>query len=65
MTETLDDLSMKKLQELEVLTTQLLAAMRRTPLQNQVVYEELVRLEKQLSTIRLTRFDAANPTFTR
>mgnify|MGYP001161989346 CR=1 FL=1 len=63
MSKSLDELSPKKLQELEVLTEQLLSTMKRTPLQHEPIFEELTRLEAQLSRIRRARFDDANPTF--
>lgn len=62
---TPDELTHKKLQELEMLTAQLRAAMKRTSLQESPIYEELTQLEAELSRIRRARFDEENPTFTR
>lgn len=64
MYPALDDLPQKKLQELELLTRQLMEAMRRTKLQSEPVFEELKQLEVQLTKLRQANFDAAHPTFT-
>ena len=65
MMESLQELTPKKLQELELLTSQLLTAMKRTGLEKESIFADLSHLEAELSRIRRARFDAENPTFTR
>ncbi|MBK8033489.1 MAG: hypothetical protein J0M07_23180 [Anaerolineae bacterium] len=62
--ESLNELPPKKLQELELLTSQLLNAMKRTGLERETVYADLTQLHSELGRIRRERFDSDNPNFT-
>jgi hypothetical protein len=59
----LENVSAKQLNEVERLTRDLLAALRKAKLQNEPVAESLRQLEIELGQMRRSRFDNANPEY--
>ncbi|MBE2271901.1 MAG: hypothetical protein IAE80_26945 [Anaerolinea sp.] len=57
----LDGINQKDLNELERLTRELIAQMRKAKLTNEPLVDALAAFERELSDLRRERFDASNP----
>jgi hypothetical protein len=59
----LDAISTKNLNEMERLTRELMAVIRKSKLENEALVEALRQFEIEVGNLRRVRFDAANPEY--
>ena len=59
----LENVSQKQLNKIEILTSELLVALRKAKLQDEPLAESLQLLEQELGDARRNRFDIANPEY--